>query len=456
MFRILWATSNEDEPLKGAFFKRSLSDVDCDIVELQLSQNFESDSEVLLSTIQSSRPGLVLFESPRGASETVMEFLKLLSVLKSSPDTETLPLFVLFHARSYKFGSTAHTLDPQVKEAFEKGAYDVLILSETSSHEQIHAKIYEEAVLRIQSALRHGRRCHQAITLSQQLSKMNADLYERNLQVEKELYVTRQLQQSLLPPYLPSSAGGGDMETELSISKCHYHNHRMRISGLYLPCDALGGDFYDVAQFGDDTVGVSLADVSGHGVPAAFITAMYKSAFYRISHNYSAANDILHHINNELIDIVKTGDYITALYMRIMLNSEGAQIATPSGNSSDIAVEFSGAGHPYPLYYSARTGQIQRLTENGPPLVWVRNSDYPLMTFILEPNDKLLLYTDGVTDIRNRDGDLLGEKALESAFLELVDKEGQVVLDSLLSKLSDFADAQALEDDMSMVLIEAL
>jgi len=78
------------------------------------------------------------------------------------------------------------------------------------------------------------------------------------------------------------------------------------------------------------------------------------------------------------------------------------------------------------------------------------------MTFILEPNDKLLLYTDGVTDIRNREGALLGEKALESAFLELVDQEGQVVLDSLLSKLSDFADAQALEDDMSMVLIEAL
>ena len=78
------------------------------------------------------------------------------------------------------------------------------------------------------------------------------------------------------------------------------------------------------------------------------------------------------------------------------------------------------------------------------------------MTFILEPNDKLLLYTDGVTDIRNREGSLFGEKALESAFLELVDQEGQVVLDSLLSKLSDFADAQALEDDMSMVLIEAL
>src|SRR4051812_22758170 len=127
MFRILWATSNEDEPLKGAFFKRSLSDVDCDILELQLSQNFESDTEILLSTIQSSRPGLVLFEAPRGASETVMEFLKLLSVLKSSPDTETLPLFVLFHARSDKFGSAAHTLDPQVKEAFEKGAYDVLV-----------------------------------------------------------------------------------------------------------------------------------------------------------------------------------------------------------------------------------------------------------------------------------------------------------------------------------------
>ena len=80
MFRILWATSNEDEPLKAARFKCSLSEADCQIVELSLSQSFESDTEALLSTIQSSRPGLVLFEVPRGTSETVTDFLNLLSV----------------------------------------------------------------------------------------------------------------------------------------------------------------------------------------------------------------------------------------------------------------------------------------------------------------------------------------------------------------------------------------
>jgi phosphoserine phosphatase RsbU/P len=266
----------------------------------------------------------------------------------------------------------------------------------------------------------------------EELAQLNDELYQRNMQIEKELHTTRQLQQSLLPPFI-------DVPGYYSLARCHYADDQLRISGIYLPCDSVGGDLYDIVQMGSHALGIALADVSGHGVAASFVTALFKASFYRITHNYDAPGDVLFHLNNELTDMITTGDYITAHYCRIL----------DDGNT----LAFSSAGHPYPLHY--HEGVITPLCENGTPLVWFKDMDYSTSQVSLAPGDKVLAFTDGVTEMQNAQDELFGEQRLTEALSMALDQQDDMpILDSIVTQLSDFTQGHPLADDLSMVLIE--
>jgi serine phosphatase RsbU (regulator of sigma subunit) len=360
--------------------------------------------------------------------------------LKNNPDSRQTNLLVVAAPPSPPLDSVA---------ILSAGADDIITQLEDIG--QIEAR------LRVISRFRRSVR--NAEELAEQLTQLNAELYERNLAVEKELYVARQLQESLLPPFLSdeqnpdsltNSASNGEMDEldaaaarPFQFSRCHHRSDSLRISGLYLPCDALGGDLYDVLTFQDQSVGVAVADVSGHGVPAAFITAIFKASFYRMTLTYDRPNDILYHLNNELANIVKTGDYVTGIYCRI----------SPDGRN----LEYSGAGHPYPILYSAATGSLSRLSENGTPLVWIPDMPYPNGAISLAPGDKVLIFTDGISEIINMNGEIFGEERLEALFLDTLKiAYGGEILDRMLQQLSDYTEGHPLQDDMSMVVIEAL
>lgn len=379
------------------------------------------DCAHVLSEIKDQQPDLVLID-PTLPSQTGFQVCE---SLKKDPDTETIPV-IFIHSQA--------NLNGALLKGFESGATDFISMEAGEI----------EIMARLKGAIRNKQAASQSIALAHQLNKMNTELYERNLQVEKELYVARQLQQSLLPPFLP---GPDQEEGSLpSFAKCHYRDEKLKVSGVYLPCDALGGDIYDVIKFPNDTVGVAIADVSGHGVPAGFITAIFKSSFYRITHNHACPSDILFHLNNELADIVKTGEYVTAIYSRVCPLDDG---------SGKLAFEFSGAGHPYPLYYKASEDKLYRPKENGTPLVWIKDMAYPLGRVILEPGDKIFLFTDGVSEMRNTQGAFYGEEALEEMFLRLIRENSSRMLDEMIHVLSDFTEGHPLEDDLSVVLIEA-
>lgn len=388
----------------------------------------------LVQEIKSLQPDLILMDPNLPEHHG----FKVCETLKNDPDTETIPI-IFIH-------TDAASINGSAVKSFESGATDFI----STELDTI------EVMARLKAAIRNKQAATQSMLLAQQLNKMNTELYERNLQVEKELYIARQLQQSLLPPILPEentpanpSVSGKTTEptAQLNFSKCHYKDEKLRISGVYLPCDALGGDIYDVIKFPNETVGVAIADVSGHGVPAGFITAIFKSSFYRITHSHSSPGDILFHLNNELADIVKTGEYVTAVYSRIRKDET---------DPNRLLLDYSGAGHPYPLYYNASNAQLTRLKENGTPLVWVKDMQYPMGSIALEPGDKVLLFTDGLSEMRNTHGDLYGEERLEEIFVRLITENPNRVLDEMIQQLSDFTEGHPLEDDLSVVLIEAL
>jgi len=378
----------------------------------------------MLQEIKTSKPDLILLDPtlPSQSSYKVCESLK------NDPETENIPVI---------FMNTQPSGNGTLLKSFESGATDFISVATEST----------EVLARVQAAIRNKQIATHASVLASELNKMNAELYERNLQVEKELYVTRQLQQSLLPPFIPEEGDANPSENMHRFSKCHYKDGHLRISGVYLPCDALGGDIYDVIKFSNGTLGVAIADVSGHGVPAGFITAMFKSSLYRTTHSYRAPNEVLYHLNNELADMVKTGEYVTAIYCHVHALEGGKR-----------QLDYSGAGHPYPYYYKASEDRVIALKENGTPLVWVKDMDYPMGQIHLEAGDKVLLFTDGITEMRNTKGDLYGEAALEALLLELIHKSQRQqtpILDEMIQHLSDYTQGHPLEDDLSVVLIEA-
>jgi phosphoserine phosphatase RsbU/P len=121
-----------------------------------------------------------------------------------------------------------------------------------------------------------------------------------------------------------------------------------------------------------------------------------------------------------------------------------------------LDVDCAGAGHPYPFYYNAEKQTMSRLQKNGTPLVWVRDIEYPKDTVTLNPGDKIFLFTDGISELRNPDGEMFGEQRIETVMLEAIKNQEPFLTDYLIGCLSDYTEGAPLEDDISMMLIEAL
>jgi len=341
--------------------------------------------------------------------------------LKETHGTENIPILLL--------GTTASATKHYLLEGLYAGANDYV---------QYPCEI-PELIGKIQAAFRLKASIEKSQTLAGELNELNEELYHRNLQVEKEMYVARQLQQSLLPPIIPIPE---DQEDSPIYTKVHFQNDQLRMAGIYLPCDALGGDLYDVLKFKDQGVGVSITDVSGHGLPAGFITAIFKTILYRVTQMTTDPSEVLFHLNNEMYNIIKTGDYVTSIYLQIDLPS--------------LHMECSGAGHPYPFYYQAATDEIHRLRQNSTPLVWVKDMPYPKDIVQLMPGDKVFLFTDGVSELQNPAGEMYGECRIEAALRQGIDHQVPYLTDHLIIDLSNFTEGNPLADDISMIIVEAL
>ena len=278
------------------------------------------------------------------------------------------------------------------------------------------------------------------------LKATNAMLQQRQASLEEDLYAARQLQQSLLPPIMDNDLLGGDY-----ISKMVLQRKKVQVTGFYLPCESLSGDLYDVTEFteGDFTndpehvpLGLMVADVAGHGVAAAFITAIYKALYYRLIHTRHDPAEVLEALNNELCDVVKTGHYITTVYTRF--------------DPETRLLTYAGGGHPHPIVYRHATQTLERLSENGCPLVWFAGQEYPQATIMLNPNDKVIFFTDGITEMRNTTEELFGEDRLDALILEASGSSGQEFLDHIILALYDYSAGQEPNDDMCMAVLEVL
>lgn len=233
-------------------------------------------------------------------------------------------------------------------------------------------------------------------------------------EIQKELEVAKRIQLSILPGAFPNSAN-------------------FRVAARYVPMNSVAGDFYDFIVADDKQAGLLIADVSGHGVPAALIASMVKLAATSQRANAADPARLLAGMNAALRGNTQE-QFVTAAYVYLD--------ATPG------TLRYSAAGHPAMLLL--RRGEVREIVENGLILASFEFATYTNVTHALEAGDRLLLYTDGVIEATNAEGDWFGQDALSEVLRGTGGLAASVAADRIISSVQQWA---VLQDDDLTVLV---
>ena len=241
----------------------------------------------------------------------------------------------------------------------------------------------------------------------------------RLLSIENELAVARQLQFSILPASIPEVGN-------------------VRIAVAYRPMTAVAGDFYEFIPVDRKRVGFLVADVTGHGVPAALIASMIKVATQSIVPCAHDPREVLRGLNRVLFRQLRD-QLITAAYLWLDTDKSEAL--------------YSAAGHPPLLRW--RQGKLERIESNGLLFGVIPDPDYPVCDLSIQSGDRFLLYTDGVIEAENVRGDPFGERQLEEVLRRNQSRPPSELSDQLLSEISFWQPATlAQQDDITLIVID--
>lgn len=245
---------------------------------------------------------------------------------------------------------------------------------------------------------------------------------ERQLKaIRTELETARQIQLSILPSEIPYCA-------------------KLEIAVRYIPMSAVAGDFYDFIVVDENRIGILVADVSGHGMPAALIASMLKVAFAAQAANACDPALVLTGLNQALCGKFR-GHFVTAAYA---VFDTGKQ-----------TLHYSGAGHP-PLLLRERSGNVRRVLENGLFLGCFPDATYSTLELPFRDGDWALLYTDGIPEMMDGSDEQFGEARLKQ-FLEeqpggAASEFADRLLDHLVRWSGRFSDEDP-NDDITLTVI---
>ncbi len=240
--------------------------------------------------------------------------------------------------------------------------------------------------------------------------------------IEKELDIARKIQASILPAKLPNTAD-------------------IRVAARYLPMAEVAGDFYDFLIVDERHIGILIADVSGHGVPAALIASSVKIA---ISTQIDHAGDpaaVLTGMNRILRSMKTRGQFVTAAYLYLDLPNK--------------RLRYSSAGHPPLLRMPSAPHPVQTISQNGLALGLSAAAKYTFVELDFEAGDRFLLYTDGLLETHSGGGEMFGERRLIETFESGKSQPIEEAAESLIVTVKRWRPGGAgQEDDLSAVLIE--
>jgi len=209
----------------------------------------------------------------------------------------------------------------------------------------------------------------------------------------------------------------------------------------YEPCDNTGGDLYDAVRAGKNGYTFLAADVSGRGFTAALIAALVKSFFRSRAAWGVDPGEVLAIINRELLPVLgDTEHFVTAFYAALDLETG--------------ALSYASAGHPPALLLRRRLGKVVELAAQGPALGVIDSPEFVKGDTRLEEGDRLLLFTDGISEARNIRGEGFGRERLAAAFAKAASVPTTELPQVLLAELKEFRSGVPMSDDTVLLVSE--
>jgi sigma-B regulation protein RsbU (phosphoserine phosphatase) len=309
--------------------------------------------------------------------------------LKADPGTRDIPVIFL----------TSQTEAEDETKGFEVGAVDYI-------HKPFSAAVVKARV-----------RTHLM------LREAHAVIARQLVEINTELEMARQIQLSILPSSTPKITG-------------------MDIVARYIPMTSVAGDFYDFIVVDERHVGILIADVSGHGLPAALIASMLQVALTAQARHVSEPGKVLAGLNQALCGKFQH-NFVTAAYVYVDLEKN--------------IMKYGGAGHPPLLLWRKSTRSASELLENGLVMGQFEEAAYDSVQIPIEPGDRFFLYTDGILETSNPAQEEFGTER----FMKFMETNNRLpagpFADALLLELARWLEqppGEGHKDDISLLAVD--
>jgi len=239
----------------------------------------------------------------------------------------------------------------------------------------------------------------------------------RDAKHQREFEEARLIQRGLLPTIMPQVPG-------------------LEIASSWQPANGVGGDCFDALPFGTGAIGLSIADVAGKGVPAALLMSNLQAAVRAFAQDGALPSSVCASVNRLLCRNMAPGRFVTFCYARIDVSAG--------------RITYANAGHNPPLLIRP-DGSAERLSPGGTVLGVFMESAYEPGEFAIGRGDRLVFYTDGITESRNAAGDEYGEERLADAAAAHRTLPAPDMLSAILEDLRQF-NAGIYEDDATLII----
>jgi phosphoserine phosphatase RsbU/P len=242
--------------------------------------------------------------------------------------------------------------------------------------------------------------------------------------LDHDLEIARDIQRILLPSEAPAVTG-------------------FQISGINVPARQVSGDYFDYIQVDQDRLGVAIADVSGKGVPASLIMAICRSVLRAEAARNPSPAAVLRKVNRQLYPDIKEDMFISMAYLILDNHHDGVTLAR--------------AGHDAPLWYQRQSQTVTPVKSPGMVVGIDSGSVFDRLTVDfavpLERNDCLVLYTDGLTETLNSEGDEFGVDRMIESVCASANDGSQAIVKRIIEDVREFTGSVPQNDDMTLIAI---
>lgn len=271
-----------------------------------------------------------------------------------------------------------------------------------------------------------------------ELRQKHREISAHNERMNRELVMARELQLAMFSEKIRPSASAEPLQAK-----------GIRLDSYYAPLHSVSGDFFEVVSISDTQIAVLIGDVMGHGIQAALVTAMMRALVQthsEVAHNPGQFLMALNRSFCEILESCHLETFATALLVVV--------------DSAKQTVTFASAGHPDALHVSKNTGQSRFLVtdenRNGGPLGIRSEAIYSSTVLDLEPNDRILLYTDGLYEAEGPDGDILGRDHFMELAKSWAIRPGYRPLNQLIADVQATTLDGRFSDDVCLLEIQLL